>query len=285
MCPSSANGLAGAPSLTDYVLELMIGVVLAPFARFPRRIARAWLAFPFGAGGRGEARAARARALIALLAEHRAVMRASDDKPAERLGRDYFGRVGRLLVLVCPPFLALILFTQAATGFLLLFASAPVALLWRSRRYLADATAVQLTRHPTGLYRALARLAECGAVIPGGEPLAHLFVVGPEAAAGREPRHREQEVGRWARTLQAEGQAARAEGRSAPGAWLDLAARAASAGGELVRSRQAARAREDAGRRNTFWEREGLLMGMHPPLHRRLRRLIRMGAAPKAAPE
>jgi Zn-dependent protease with chaperone function len=273
---SIGNGdLRGAAQIHSmlYVLELMIVVLLAPFARFPRRIARAWLAFPLGAGGRGEARAERARVLIALLAEHRALMQMAGDKPAERLGRDYFGPVGRVLVHACPPFLALLLGTQAATGFLLLFASLPVALLWRSRRYLADATAVQLTRNPTWLHRALARLAECGAVVPGGEPLAHLFVVGPEAATGREERRRQQEMTRWVEKLRAEGSGARAGG-----SWTDAAARAASLGGELMQSQAASENRAAAAHRNTFWEREGLLMGMHPPLHRRLRRLLRMGA-------
>jgi Zn-dependent protease with chaperone function len=205
-------------------------------------------------------------------------MKTAGDNPAERLGHDYFGPVGRLLVYACPPFLALLLGTQVATGLLLLFASAPVALLWRSRRYLADATAVQLTRNPTGLHRALARLAECGAVIPGGEPLAHLFVVGPEAAAGREQRRREQEMTRWVEKLRAEGR-----GGTAGASWGAAAARTASLGRELVRSQAGSEAREAAAHRNTFWEREGLLMGMHPPLHRRLRRLLRMGADVTAA--
>ena len=273
---SIGNGdLRGAAQVHSllYVLELMIVVVLAPFARFPRRIARAWLAFPLGAGGRGEARAERARVLIGLLAQHRALMHASGDNPIERLGPDYFGPVGRVLVYACPPFLALLMFTQVATGLLLIFASAPVALLWRSRRYLADATAVQLTRNPTGLYRALARLAECGAVIPGGEPLAHLFVVGPEVAAGREQQRREQEITRRIETLRADG-----PGGTPGGTWADAAAQAASLGAELARSEAGSRAREEAARRHTFTEREGLLMGMHPPLRRRLRRLLRMGA-------
>jgi Zn-dependent protease with chaperone function len=269
---SIGNGdLRGAAQIHSllYALELMIVILLAPFARFPRRIARAWLAFPLGAGGRGEARAERARALIALLARHRALMKTAGDNPGETLGHDYFGPVGRVLVHACPPFLALLLGTQVATALLLVFASAPVALLWRSRRYLADATAVQLTRNPTGLYRALARLAECGALIPGGEPLAHLFVVGPEVAVGREQRRREAEMTRWAETLRAEGQ----QGSPAP-TWSEAAARVASLGGELARSRE----REEAAEQKTFWGREGLLMGMHPPLHRRLRRLLRMGA-------
>ena len=43
-----------------------------------------------------------------------------------------------------------------------------IALMLRARRYLADATAVQLTRYPDGLARALQRLAHKGATIPGG---------------------------------------------------------------------------------------------------------------------
>jgi hypothetical protein len=274
------NGdLQGAAQIHSllYVMELMIVVVLAPFARFPRRIARAWLAFPLRAGGHGEARAAEARRLIGLLTEHRRLMQEAGDKPQERLGRDYFGPVGHLLTWACPPFLALLLLGQAATGFVLLFASAPVALLWRSRRYLADATAVQLTREPTGLHQALTRLGECGALAPGGEPLAHLFVVGPEAAAGREERQQREEIARLTARLRAEAEAARAAGTPAPGV-LDAAARAVRLGGELVQSHQAEYARKEAARKNLFWEREGLLMGFHPPLARRLRRLVRMGA-------
>jgi hypothetical protein len=60
-------------------------------------------------------------------------------------------------------------------------------------------------------------LGETGAVIPGGEGVAHLFIVAPTAE----------------RAL-----------------------------------------------RGTFTEREGLLMGMHPTLARRLERIERMGAAP-----
>ena len=74
-----------------------------------------------------------------------------ENDPVEGLGREYFGRLGSVLVRIYPPLLGLLAFASAATGFLLLFASLPIGLLWRSRRYLADATAVQLTRNPTGL--------------------------------------------------------------------------------------------------------------------------------------
>jgi hypothetical protein len=55
-----------------------------------------------------------------------------------------------------------------------------LALLWRKRRYLADATAVELTRNPDGISRALLR-ARWGA-IPGSRSVAHLFIAGPTGA-------------------------------------------------------------------------------------------------------
>jgi hypothetical protein len=64
-----------------------------------------------------------------------------------------------------------------------------------------------------GLHRGLRHLGEAGAMIPGGESVAQLFIVGPSG-----------------------GQA----------------------------------------QRGTFTEREGLLMGLHPSLARRLKRLERM---------
>jgi Zn-dependent protease with chaperone function len=53
---------------------------------------------------------------------------------------------------------------------------------WRERRYLADATAVELTRNPTALARALKAL-QPASVPPGAEWAAHLFVVGSEGPA------------------------------------------------------------------------------------------------------
>jgi Zn-dependent protease with chaperone function len=58
------------------------------------------------------------------------------------------------------------------TSFLLL----PLfALSWRARRYLADATAVQLTRDPESLSEALAKLGRTGVGAPGPGWVQHLF--------------------------------------------------------------------------------------------------------------
>jgi Zn-dependent protease with chaperone function len=61
------------------------------------------------------------------------------------------------------------------------FVVAPLmALVWRSRRYLADATAVQLTRNPDGLAKGLASLSAKGGIVPGGSWASPLFIIGPQ---------------------------------------------------------------------------------------------------------
>jgi Zn-dependent protease with chaperone function len=60
-----------------------------------------------------------------------------------------------------------------------------IALLWRARRYLADATAVQLTRNPDGLAEGLSELIRRGGAIPGGAWAAPFFVVGAETSSVR----------------------------------------------------------------------------------------------------
>jgi len=78
-----------------------------------------------------------------------------------------------------------IFFTNMAMKLCLWFFSTAVlgpsvALLWRTRQYLADASAVQLTRNPDGLASALQKLNEEPGDIPGGDWASHLFVVSPK---------------------------------------------------------------------------------------------------------
>jgi len=54
-----------------------------------------------------------------------------------------------------------------------------MGLLWRKRKYLADASAVQLTRNPDGLAEALRKLNSDRGPIPGGAWASHLFLVSP----------------------------------------------------------------------------------------------------------
>ncbi len=73
----------------------------------------------------------------------------------------------------------LFVFTDALVGPLL-------ALLWRTRCYLADATAVQLTRDPDAVASSLVHIGQDRTAIPGSEAASYLFVVKPGtmAAAG-----------------------------------------------------------------------------------------------------
>jgi len=83
-------------------------------------------------------------------------------------------------VLRLPFLIAYLAFWMARLAFVGFVVGPLLALAWRSRRYLADASAVQLTRNPDGLARGLAALASRGGVIPGGGWAAPLFVIGPE---------------------------------------------------------------------------------------------------------
>jgi Zn-dependent protease with chaperone function len=63
-----------------------------------------------------------------------------------------------------------------------------VALLWRTRRRLADATAVQLTRYPDGLAEALRALAGLDVTVPGAVAVHFLFPVWDPAVDRDETR-------------------------------------------------------------------------------------------------
>jgi Zn-dependent protease with chaperone function len=61
-----------------------------------------------------------------------------------------------------------------------------VSFMWRTRRHLADAMAVQLTRNPDALARALRHLASEQTVVPKGDELSLLFIVWPTAVASKD---------------------------------------------------------------------------------------------------
>src|SRR5947209_16466063 len=59
-----------------------------------------------------------------------------------------------------------------------------MAMLWRTRRYLADASSVELTRNPDALARALQCLSEDNTSFDSGDWATHLFVVNPKGDSG-----------------------------------------------------------------------------------------------------
>jgi Zn-dependent protease with chaperone function len=64
----------------------------------------------------------------------------------------------------------------------------PLQLLWRARRYLADSTAVQLSRDPNALASALSLLAANADIPSGGESRGYLFMCGTEPKRRRVDR-------------------------------------------------------------------------------------------------
>lgn len=66
----------------------------------------------------------------------------------------------------------------------LLLLAAPLGLAWRSRRLLADATAVQLSRDPSALAAALSAASSAGTAMPeAGNLVANLFALSPWPSA------------------------------------------------------------------------------------------------------
>jgi Zn-dependent protease with chaperone function len=59
-----------------------------------------------------------------------------------------------------------------------------MAMLWRTRRYLADASSVELTRNPDALARGLQCLSEDNTAFDSGDWATHLFVVNPKGDSG-----------------------------------------------------------------------------------------------------
>jgi len=89
---------------------------------------------------------------------------------------------GCYIILVQIPIIAvtglgMVVAREATNLFTVLVLSPWLGAMWRTRRYLADATAVQLTRHPDALASAVRRLDTCNVEVPGGWPVHFLFPV------------------------------------------------------------------------------------------------------------
>jgi len=136
------------------------------------------------------------------------------------------------------------------------------ALLWRTRRYLADATAVQLTRNPDALANALQSLRECGGLIPGGKWASHLFIVGQEAR-GMPP-----EMARRVKEMRKSGVQPTRENM------MNMALEA------MAQENTSAMAGTRAARNDETLEGAtgGGMVSLHPPLEKRLKRLQAQGA-------
>lgn len=144
-------------------------------------------------------------------------------------------------------------------GFLL---GPPIAFAWRTRRYLADATAVQLTRNPDGLARALQSLAQRGGLVTGGRWASHLFIVGGGVYHDAAALQGQRNLHELRKQLTDMPMADRLRG-------------AIESSTTIAASAQAAHQAESGG---TFADDSLVGASMHPPLNKRLERLVAQGA-------
>ncbi len=181
---SIGNGDLGIAFTVTSVFEtcgLLVTLINAPFGRESR--GRIWrvLRYIFG-GGTAEQKAADAAEIAESLATS---LDANNTDIDNYFNKGKPGLIRKFFRLIFFP----IMFTNMAIEitlwfFLNLLLGPCMALLWRTRRYLADASSVELTRNPDALARALQCLSEDNTAMPGGEWATHLFVVNPKGDSG-----------------------------------------------------------------------------------------------------
>ena len=149
-----------------------LGATLGPRARRTfLRVVRHAFARPAAGASRDD---------VAGLDELLAEAAESHDQDMDRLQRKGTG----LADLVRFPFMIAHLALWLSRLAFMSFVVGPLlALVWRSRRYLADASAVQLTRNPDGVARGLAALFAKGGGVPNAAWAAPFFAVGPRAGS------------------------------------------------------------------------------------------------------
>ncbi len=156
---------------------LIVALVNAPFGKESRRTLWRLLRYAFRCGGH-DAQMVDAGEVGALLADTLDSKTTDIDQFFNNRNAGLIRKFFRLLLF---PFiftnigveLTLFVFLQVLLGPFM-------ALVWRTRRYLADATSVEFTRNPEALATALQQLSEDNNGIAGAGFASHLFVVNPK---------------------------------------------------------------------------------------------------------
>ena len=155
---------------------LIVTLINAPFGKQSR--STLWRIIRYGLRrGTGAAEAADAEEVAELLADTLDMNSSDIDR---FFNSSNPGLIRKILRLLFFPFQFTNLAVELTLWFFLNLLLGPcMALLWRTRRYLADAGAVELTRNPDALEDALQRLSEDSTAVAGGSWASHLFVVNP----------------------------------------------------------------------------------------------------------
>jgi len=204
---------------------LIVTLINAPFGRQSRstlwRIVRYSLR-----RGTGAAQSADAEQVAELLADTLDMNSSDIDR---FFNSSNPGVIRKALRLMFFPFLFTNLAVELTLWFFLNLLLGPcMALLWRTRRYLADAGAVELTRNPDALESALQSLSDDSATVAGGSWASHLFVVNPggDRSLGGDSASAEQQrkfLQAWHATANPGVTAAAHNSPSLPGAAVEFA--------------------------------------------------------------
>jgi Zn-dependent protease with chaperone function len=156
---------------------LLVTLINSPFGGQSRRTLWRMIRYAL-TGGSSEVKGAEADAVADLLAGNLDASSTDIDKFFNSGQRP--GIIRKFLRFIFFPFV----FTNLAIEITLWFFNSVLlgpcmALVWRTRRYLADASSVELTRNPDALAGALERLSQDNSAIPGGSWATHLFVINP----------------------------------------------------------------------------------------------------------
>jgi len=162
-------------------------LINAPFAAASRRVI--WRAFR--TAFRGQRRTVdRWEAEFVSDAFLRGAVEFEDNEVGRRMATTRTGLAGKwdaLLVLISLPTTLAAYVVRFAVFISSVALIGPiVAFMWRTRRHLADAMAVQLTRNPDALARALRHFATVQSVVPSGGAASLLFFVWPTTAAAQD---------------------------------------------------------------------------------------------------
>jgi Zn-dependent protease with chaperone function len=180
---SIGNGDLGIAFTVTSVFEtcgMLLSLINIPFGGDARR--RVWRVVRYMlTGGTPEKKAADAAAI----AESLAGSLDNDPDTGKYFNQGNPGLLKKIYRFVLFP----LMFTNMAINvtmwfFLNLLLGPCMAMLWRTRRYLADASSVELTRNPDALARALQCLSEDQTMLEGGDWATHLFVINPQGDSG-----------------------------------------------------------------------------------------------------
>lgn len=156
---------------------LIVALINAPFGKRSRSTLWKILLYPFRRRD-ATTRAANSEEVAELLADTMDVNSTDIDRFFSSRNP---GLLRKFLRVVFFPFQFTNLAVELTLWFFLSVLLGPcMALVWRARRYLADAGSVELTRNPDALASALQRLCEDDTAVAGGGWAAHLFVVNPK---------------------------------------------------------------------------------------------------------